>query len=141
MDQKFIGAAEGLSEDLRNDVELVKSSSEKQLLRPSARHYSVFKGQATDADPEKGRYTLIKDAEDFPSGIYEKQLPCFGCGIGWFSFLLGFVFPLMWYYATVLYFGNYYRKDPRERAGLAASAICALVCSAVLVVIVLFLIF
>ncbi|XP_061995599.1 uncharacterized protein LOC133713575 isoform X2 [Rosa rugosa] len=135
MDQK------GLSEDLRNDVELVKSSSEKQLLRPSARHYSVFKGQATDADPEKGRYTLIKDAEDFPSGIYEKQLPCFGCGIGWFSFLLGFVFPLMWYYATVLYFGNYYRKDPRERAGLAASAICALVCSAVLVVIVLFLIF
>lgn len=29
----------------------------------------------------------------------------------------------MWYYATVLYFGNYYRKDPRERAGLAASAI------------------
>lgn len=38
-------------------------------------------------------------------------------------FLLGFVFPLMWYYATILYFGNYYRKDPRERAGLAASAI------------------
>ena len=29
----------------------------------------------------------------------------------------------MWYYATILYFGNCYRKDPRERAGLAASAI------------------
>lgn len=40
-----------------------------------------------------------------------------------FRFLLGFICPLMWYYATVLYFGNYYRKDPRERAGLAASAI------------------
>jgi hypothetical protein len=39
------------------------------------------------------------------------------------SFLLGFVCPLMWYYATILYFGNYYHKDPRERAGLAASAI------------------
>lgn len=39
------------------------------------------------------------------------------------SLLLGFVFPFMWYYATILYFGNYYRKDPRERAGLAASAI------------------
>ncbi|XP_019425276.1 PREDICTED: uncharacterized protein LOC109334111 isoform X3 [Lupinus angustifolius] len=39
----------------------------------------------------------------------------------------GFVCPLMWYYATVLYFGNYYHKDPRERAGLAASAIAALV--------------
>lgn len=39
------------------------------------------------------------------------------------SFLVGFICPLMWYYATVLYFGNYYKKDPRERAGLAASAI------------------
>jgi len=39
------------------------------------------------------------------------------------SLLLGFVCPLMWYYATILYFGNYYHKDPRERAGLAASAI------------------
>lgn len=39
------------------------------------------------------------------------------------SLLLGFVCPLMWYYATILYFGNYYRKDPRERAGLAACAI------------------
>ncbi|KAM0000494.1 hypothetical protein Hdeb2414_s0425g00890641 [Helianthus debilis subsp. tardiflorus] len=29
----------------------------------------------------------------------------------------------MWYYATFLYLGSYYRKDPRERAGLAASAI------------------
>ncbi|KAM0000965.1 hypothetical protein Hdeb2414_s0397g00885991 [Helianthus debilis subsp. tardiflorus] len=29
----------------------------------------------------------------------------------------------MWYYATFLYFGNYYQRDPRERAGLAASAI------------------
>ncbi|KAF6156950.1 hypothetical protein GIB67_039711 [Kingdonia uniflora] len=38
-------------------------------------------------------------------------------------FLLGFVFPVMWYYATVFYFGNYYRKDPREMAGLATSAI------------------
>ncbi|KAM1178735.1 hypothetical protein ACFX2I_017925 [Malus domestica] len=99
----------------------------------------VMVGQAKDAaDPEKGKYSLIRDAEDFPSGIYEKQLPCFGCGIGWFSFLLGFVFPLMWYYATVLYFGNYYRKDPRERAGLAASAIAALVCAVVLLIIALF---
>ncbi|CAB4288204.1 unnamed protein product [Prunus armeniaca] len=130
------------AEGLRNDLELVRSSSEKQLLRPSARYYSVFKGQATDAaDPEKGRYTLIRDAEDFSSGMYEKQLPCFGCGIGWFSFLLGFVFPVMWYYATVLYFGNYYRKDPRERAGLAASAIAALACSVVLLIIALFRIF
>ncbi|XP_062103654.1 large ribosomal subunit protein eL20z-like [Humulus lupulus] len=59
---------------------------------------------------------------------------CFGCGIGWFSFLLGFVFPPLWYYATVLYFGNYYLKDPRERPGLAASAIAALICSVIVLV-------
>lgn len=29
----------------------------------------------------------------------------------------------MWYCATIFYFGNYYHKDPRERAGLAANAI------------------
>ncbi|KAM2723340.1 hypothetical protein EV1_026316 [Malus domestica] len=135
----FLHYASG--EGLRNDLELVRSSSEKhlELLRPSARLSTIFKGQATEAaDPEKGKYTLIRDADDFPSGMYEKQLPCFGCGIGWFSFLLGFVFPLMWYYATVLYFGNFYRKDPRERAGLAASAIAALVCSVVLLIMALF---
>ncbi|CAL5437965.1 unnamed protein product [Camellia sinensis] len=110
---------------LRNDPELVRSVADKHfdLLRPSAR-YSLFKGQTTDAaDHEKGKYTLIRDTEDFQVGAFDKPLPCFGCGIGWFCFLLGFVFPLMWYYAAFLYFGNYYRKDPRERAGLAASAI------------------
>ncbi|KAF6164773.1 hypothetical protein GIB67_041025 [Kingdonia uniflora] len=88
-------------------------------------------GISTDAmDREKGKYVLIKDPEEYHHlGLFDKPLPCFGCGIGWFSFLLGFVFPLMWYYATILYFGNYYQKDPRERAGLAASAIAALACS------------
>ena len=45
-------------------------------------------GQATDtADHEKGRYTpLIRD----PEGIYDKPLPCFGCGIGWFSWVFFF---------------------------------------------------
>ncbi|XP_044464115.1 uncharacterized protein LOC123194775 isoform X2 [Mangifera indica] len=121
--------------------ELVKSVSDKHLdlLRPSARYYSVFKGQIPDATTrDKGKYTLIGDPEDFQIGIYDKPLPCFGCGIGWFSFLLGFLFPLMWYYATFLYFGNYYRKDPRERAGLAASAFAAMGCSVVLLVVVAF---
>ena len=44
-------------------------------------------------------------------------------------FLLGFAFPLLWYYATMLYFGNHYRRDPRERAGLAASAIAVTIFS------------
>ncbi|KAJ0078685.1 hypothetical protein Patl1_23212 [Pistacia atlantica] len=59
-------------------------------------------------------------------GVDDKPLSFFGCGIGWFSFLLGFVFPPLWYYATVLYLGKYYLKDPRERSGLAASAIANL---------------
>ncbi|PSS18083.1 UDP-3-O-acyl-N-acetylglucosamine deacetylase like isoform 2 [Actinidia chinensis var. chinensis] len=77
---------------------------------------------------QNGNYTLIGDVEDNRLGKFDKPLPCCGCGcgIGWFSLLLGFVFPFMWYYATILYFGNYYHKDPRERAGLAANAIAAL---------------
>ncbi|KAJ4708832.1 60S ribosomal protein L18a-like protein [Melia azedarach] len=127
----------GEKEGLKKDLELAKSVSDKHLdlLRPSARYYSASKDVS---DRDKGRYTLIRDPEDFQAGTYDKPLPCFGCGIGWFSFLLGFVFPLMWYYATILYFGNYYRKDPRERAGLAASAIAAMACSVLLLVIVAF---
>ncbi|KAK7349274.1 hypothetical protein VNO77_06516 [Canavalia gladiata] len=77
-------------------------------------------------DQRKGEDAPISDSENPLLGKFDKPLPCFGCGIGWFSLLLGFVCPLMWYYATILYFGNYYHKDPRERAGLAASAIAAL---------------
>lgn len=98
-------------------------------------------GQAVDGKDYDARQPLISVAEDYHGGIFDKPLPCFGCGIGWFSFLLGFVFPLMWYYATILYFGNYYRKDPRERAGLAASAIAALVCSVVVLITVVALLF
>ncbi|KAJ7955932.1 60S ribosomal protein L18a-like protein [Quillaja saponaria] len=154
------------TDGLRTSVELARSVSDKHLdlLRPSARHYSIFKGgvlqfplhlrcllerpsdslyrQALDADDrDKGKYILIRDPEDFQQGTYDKPLPCFGCGIGWFSFLLGFLCPAMWYYATILYIGNHYRKDPRERAGLAASAIAALACSVALLVMVAILLF
>ncbi|KAG4970202.1 hypothetical protein JHK85_036623 [Glycine max] len=110
--------------DLRTNVELVRSVSDKHhdLLRPSARNLS--RGQSTDAAGHgKGKYALIRDPEVFQTGVYDKPLPFFGCGIGWFSFLFGFLCPPMWFYATILYFGNHYRKDPRERAGLGASAI------------------
>ncbi|KAL4346232.1 hypothetical protein AHAS_Ahas11G0357800 [Arachis hypogaea] len=109
--------------DLKNNVELVRSVSDK-LLRPSARNYSIFRGQAIDAAGHgKGKYSLIRDTEDYQTGLYDKPLPFFGCGVGWFSFLFGFLCPPMWFYATILYFGNHYKKDPRERAGLGASAI------------------
>ncbi|XP_027902449.1 uncharacterized protein LOC114162691 isoform X1 [Vigna unguiculata] len=126
------------SVDLRNGVELATSVSDKHLdlLRPSARNYSIFRGQAMEGgDPEKGTYTLIRGPEDFQTGLYDRPLPCYGCGIGWFSFLLGFLCPPLWYYATILYFGNYYRKDPRERAGLGASAIAALIFTVALLII------
>ncbi|KAJ6957473.1 hypothetical protein NC653_039432 [Populus alba x Populus x berolinensis] len=95
----------------RNGVEKVKSVSDKHidLLRPSARYYATSKGallhrrcaellmvgQVTDAtDGEKGKYTLVRDPEDF-QGIYDKPLPCFGCGMGWFSlFSFGICVPV-----------------------------------------------
>ncbi|KAK6911930.1 hypothetical protein RJ641_024023 [Dillenia turbinata] len=78
-------------------------------------------------DAEKGEYNLIGDGEDPKLGLYDKRLPCCGCGIGWCSLLIGFVFPPAWYYAAILYFARYYHKDPRERSGLAACAIAAIV--------------
>ncbi|CAN1147957.1 hypothetical protein LINPERPRIM_LOCUS37811 [Linum perenne] len=125
------------TKSLRNGLELVKPGNNKHIdrLRPAARHHSLFRGQPDSSGQEKGKYNLIRDPEDFlaAGGAFDKPLPCFGCGIGWFSFLSGFLFPLMWYYATILYFGNYYRKDPRERAGLAAAAIAAMGCSLLMV--------
>ncbi|WJX29314.1 hypothetical protein P8452_17969 [Trifolium repens] len=97
--------------DLRNDVELATSVSDKhrELLKPSAGNYSIFRGQAADIDDDhdRGKYSLIRDSEDFQIGIYDKPLPCFGCGIGWFS----------------------------ERAGLGASAIASLIASVALLLI------
>ncbi|CAN6563748.1 unnamed protein product [Malus baccata var. baccata] len=45
-DTRFIGVADASGEGLRNDLELVRSSSEKhlELLRPSARLSTIFKG-------------------------------------------------------------------------------------------------
>nr|KJB68864.1 hypothetical protein B456_011G063100 [Gossypium raimondii] len=79
-------------------------------------------------EPVEGRndeYTLIRDAEDPLLGIL----------------LLGFVFPFMWYYATILYFRSYYHRDPRERAGLAASAIAAMICTIAVIITIVVLIF
>ncbi|KAI7740353.1 hypothetical protein M8C21_009426 [Ambrosia artemisiifolia] len=128
---------------LKHGFEFVKSFSDSHIdLRSSVSCCSIFKGNArNNKDREKDRYTLITDPDEFQQGIYDKPLPCFGCGVGWFSFLVGFAFPLMWYYATFLYIGNYYQKDPRERAGLAASAIAAMGFSLVLLIIAAILVF
>ncbi|KAK4785181.1 hypothetical protein SAY86_001870 [Trapa natans] len=136
------------TEGSRKILELASSISDKQLWRSSAGHLSALKAarnilvrmwQAIAAEIGRAKYIHLKDVENSHVNIYDRPLPCFGCGIGWFSFLLGFFCPLLWYYATILFFGNYYRKDPRERAGLAASAIAAMVCSVIVVVVIVFL--
>ncbi|XP_048424260.1 uncharacterized protein LOC108867733 [Pyrus x bretschneideri] len=75
---------------------------------------------------------------DLLDGMYDKPLSCLDRTKDLRidardRFLLGFAFPPLWYYATVLYFGNHL-KDPRERPGLAASAIAALICSVIVAV-------
>ncbi|XP_027126328.1 60S ribosomal protein L18a-like protein isoform X2 [Coffea eugenioides] len=90
---------------------------------------------------QNGDYALTGDIEHAQLGMFDKPLPCFGCGVGWFSLLLGFFCPLFWYYATILYFGNYYHKDPRERAGLAANAIAALIFTVVVLIVVAIILF
>ncbi|WZZ07555.1 60S ribosomal protein L18a-like protein isoform X2 [Brassica rapa] len=93
-------------------------------------------------EQKKGKYVLIRDGEGNElGGLFYKPLPCFGFGIGWLSFLLGFFFPFAWYFATFLYLTNYYRRDPRERSGLAASAIAALIFTVALLITVLVLLF
>jgi len=67
-------------------------------------------------------------------GIFDRPLPCCGCGIGWFSFLVGFFFPLFWYYGTIQFFWTKHQNDPRERPGLAACAIAALVTTVALAI-------
>uniref|UniRef100_A0ACD5TQ26 Uncharacterized protein n=1 Tax=Avena sativa TaxID=4498 RepID=A0ACD5TQ26_AVESA len=81
-----------------------------------------------------GKYTLLGDEENPRLGMFERRLPFFGCGIGWCCFLLGFLCPLIWYIAALLYCCKYYDRDPRERPGLCASAFLAIIFTAVTIV-------
>uniref|UniRef100_A0A0E0HAE5 Uncharacterized protein n=1 Tax=Oryza nivara TaxID=4536 RepID=A0A0E0HAE5_ORYNI len=81
-----------------------------------------------------GRYTLLADEENPRLAMFERRLPFFGCGIGWCCFLLGFLCPLIWYIAALLYYCKYYNRDPRERPGLAASAFLAVIFTAATIV-------
>lgn len=97
--------------------------------------------QGTSKSPVSSYVVSSEDeyeGESYPLiGLYDRPLPCCGCGIGWFSFILGFVLPLAWYCGAFLYLTNYYEYDPRERSGLAASAIIALVFTVVLLIVIL----
>ncbi|KAK1284959.1 hypothetical protein QJS10_CPB20g00426 [Acorus calamus] len=45
----------------------------------------TYEEQLPDNKDRTGHYILLKDAEDHRLGMFDKPLPCFGCGIGWFS--------------------------------------------------------
>ncbi|CAM6091647.1 unnamed protein product [Calypogeia fissa] len=82
----------------------------------------------SEAQKRKEVYApLLENRAPLYESIYDRPLPCCGCGIGWCSFLIGFLVPLTWYYGTYLFFTNKYRHDARERPGLGACAIAALV--------------
>ena len=68
------------------------------------------------------RMVLVSNFNQLSSPIFSS---CLSCSLNC-RFLFGFLCPPMWFYATILYFGNHYRKDPRERAGLGASAIAVI---------------
>ncbi|KAJ6793940.1 Uncharacterized protein M6B38_233140 [Iris pallida] len=89
-------------------------------------------GLSCDCKECCGKYILLKDEEEPRLAMFDKPLPCFGCGIGWCSLLLGCLCPLLWYYAAFLYMFKYYDRDPRERSGLAAAAFTALFCTIVI---------
>ncbi|WVZ96786.1 hypothetical protein U9M48_042380 [Paspalum notatum var. saurae] len=81
-----------------------------------------------------GKYTLLGDEENPRLSMFERRLPCFGCGVGWSCFLLGFLCPIIWYVAALLYCCKYYNRDPRERPGLAASAVLAVIFTAATII-------
>lgn len=37
------------------------------------------------SEHQKGEYILIQNVEEGQLGLFDQPLPCFGCGIGWFS--------------------------------------------------------
>ncbi|WZY85682.1 hypothetical protein YC2023_032066 [Brassica napus] len=85
--------AENVKEHGDGSAELVKSMGDNKyasLMRPAGRYYSTSFIELSDIMIDatvcgKGRYTLVKDVDDVENGAYDKPLPCFGCGIGWFS--------------------------------------------------------
>ncbi|KAD4386135.1 hypothetical protein E3N88_26304 [Mikania micrantha] len=128
---------------LKNGIELVKSVSDKHLdlLRPSSRLFSMFKGRYLGMH----QITMIEKKASMQLSVIMISRKEFTTNLSRASVVeldgFRFGFPLMWYYATFLYLGNYYRKDPRERGGLAASAIAAMGCSVILFIVAAILLF
>ncbi|XP_076906213.1 large ribosomal subunit protein eL20z-like [Bidens hawaiensis] len=60
-----------------------------------------------------------------PVVIDRRPLPCCGCGVGWFLFLVGFFFgAIPWYVGAFILL--FVRVDHREKPGLIACTIAAI---------------
>ncbi|KFK35719.1 hypothetical protein AALP_AA4G028100 [Arabis alpina] len=69
-------------------------------------------------------------AEEGP--VREEPLPCFGIGIGWFLFIIGFPFgSIPWYIA--LYLIVCAKINPREKPGYIACSLAAVLATMVIV--------
>ncbi|XP_073279445.1 large ribosomal subunit protein eL20z-like [Primulina huaijiensis] len=57
--------------------------------------------------------------------IREHRLPCCGCGVGWFCFIIGFfIAAIPWYIAAIILMCSR-NIDPREKPGYVACTIAA----------------
>lgn len=74
-----------------------------------------------------GNYMSTSTTQSYVGLHQNGPLPCCGCGIGWWSFLMGFVFPFFWYYGAFCFFAPQYRSELRERPGLIACVMAAFV--------------
>ncbi|KAH7859602.1 hypothetical protein Vadar_003096 [Vaccinium darrowii] len=64
------------------------------------------------------------------------RLPCCGCGLGWFLFILGFFLGIIPWYVGAILLLCHRNKDKREKPGYIACAIMAVIGTILLVVLV-----
>ncbi|KAI5662245.1 hypothetical protein M9H77_21568 [Catharanthus roseus] len=126
---------------------------EEQHPPPPPPQYGTFQGVANYPQPVIGFPQPVPPpgASDTPSQYYahgyqavpgyavaegtpvrQQRLPCCGCGIGWFLFIIGFFLAAIpWYIAAfILLFA---KVDPREKPGYITCTIAAVLATIALV--------
>lgn len=113
------------------------------LKQPTAPHYyGTFQGNPSYPQPaapglpvssEQYRsgsvegYPVIEDSPQEREAVSleaERRLPCYGIGLGWFLFIIGWVLAsIPWYVGVVLLVCT--KHDRRERVGLVCCTIAA----------------
>ncbi|CAM6100025.1 unnamed protein product [Calypogeia fissa] len=94
--------------------------SEAPYYAPADQNYSYQSVQGIHSRISEGRPLL--GGEHYQR---EEKLPFCNLGFGWFLFILGFFSVIPWYIGTIIFFCL--AHDSRERTGLMACAIAALI--------------